>query len=415
MSSYQPVKRIGLGVIPRFIFAGLLSAAYSLIALHKSELHEGVNDIITVLVGGGCLGLLLVTALWFYERLDSWRTAGFLVAITAGANAVSLFAKYVPESLRQDNALPLLGITEHYDFRLFFPTCLVAFIGSALVLFRPRNALRTVPIAFAFSVLATLVFNYQVEQGRGGWINLLPGDVLGILWQTILVFFLALSLWIGQISINASSFQGSQIRTASAARNGLISLGILIACFSGVQLWSTALIHAERKRDAEHRELVRAILSHSPSRENLPPLEWEPAEEVLLPDIGGCTRYGPQLKILFAEDVLPAVDKAIPRALYPERYSYSATYSDDGGNYIPVEITVYPTPAWASYDVKPLPVLYPGKVWNLMKFGNRIYQFGTSFLWSSGNKVILIDCRLSQQPAIDAFIQAYLKKYPSSL
>lgn len=414
----QPLKRIGLGVIPRFIFAGLLSSAYSLIALQKSELHEGRNHIVTVLVGGLCLGLMLVTALWFYERLDSWRSAALLVAIMAVANGFSLFDKYVPASLRQDNALPLLGITEHYDFRLFFPTSLVAFIGFAIVLLRWRNALRTVPVAFAFSVFATLAFNYQVEQGRGGWINLLPGDVLGILWQMILALFLALSLWIGQISISAgpSTVRASQIRSVRPARNGFTTLGVLLGCFISVQLWTSALIHEERKRDAEHWAQVRAVLAHAPSRENLPPLKEEPAEEVLLPGIADCARYSPQMKILPAEDILPVLEKTIPRALFPERYSYSATYADElMQNYIPVEITAYPTADWAGYHVKPMPVLYPGKIWKLAKYGNNIYQFGTSFYWSSGNKVILLDCRIAQQRVIDEFLKAYLQKYHSSL
>jgi hypothetical protein len=84
-------------------------------------------------------------------------------------------------------------------------------------------------------------------------------------------------------------------------------------------------------------------------------------------------------------------------------------------NSIEVDIITYPTADWASYYLRPMPVLYPGKVWNLVKFGNTIYQIGTSFLWSSDNKVIFLDCRLARQPATDALIQAYLNKYPSSL
>lgn len=413
----QPSKRIGLGVIPRFIFVGLLSSAYSLVALHKSELHEGANNIITVLVGGMCLGLMLVTALWFYERLGSGRSAALLVAIMAVANGCSLFDQYLPEYLRQDNALPLLGITEKYDFRLFFPTCLVAFIGFTIVLLRWRNALRTVPIAFAFSVLATLAFNYRVTQGRVGWINVFPGDVLGILWQMILVLFLAFGLWIGQISIGAgsSTVQASQVPSFRPARNGLISLGILLSCFIGVQLWTSVLIREERKRDLEHQAQVRAVLAHAPSRENLPPLAQDSAEDVLLPKIAGCTRFLPRMKVLPAEDVLPVLEKTIPRALYPERYSYSTTYADDlMQNNIPVDITAYPTADWATYYVKPMPVLYPGKVWKLVKFGNNIYEVGTSFFWSSGNKVIFLDFRIAKEPVIDELLQDYLQKYPSA-
>src|SRR5262249_54569782 len=158
-----------------------------------------------------------------------------------------------------------------------------------------------------------------------------------------------------------------------SVRNGFISLGILIGCFIGVQLWTRALIEAERKRDREHAAEVRAVLADAPSRNNLPALKQEPAEEVLLPDFANCTRYSPQAKIVPEEKALPAPERTVPRALYPDRYSYSATYACDlGQNEIPVEVTAYPTAAWANYDVKPMPVLYEGKVWKIAKFGNNI-------------------------------------------
>ncbi len=409
-------NRIGLGVIPRFIFAGLLSSAYNLIALRKSELHEGANQIITVLVGGLCLGLFLVAALWFYERLDSWKSAALLIAIMVMANGFSLLDQYVPESLRQDNLLPLLGITDRDGFRLFLPTCLVAILGFAIVLLGTRNALRTVPIAFGFSVLATLVFNYQVVQGRSGWLNMFPGEVLGILWQMILVFSLAFTLWSGQISLRVghATVQDSRVHSVTWARNGLISLGILIGIFFSVQLWTSALIREERKRDAEHLAQIRAVFAYAPSRDNLPRLIQESSEDVL-PQIAGCTRYWPHMNILSAETVLPALETTTSRALYPERYSYTTTYADTYMlNTIPVNVTTFPTADWANYYVKPTTVLYTRNVWKLMKFGNNIHQIGTSFVWPSDNKVIFLDCQLAKQPMIDELLKTYLQKYPSS-
>jgi hypothetical protein len=419
----QPLKRIGLGVVPLFIFAGLLSSAYTLIALRKSELHEGGSHIIAVLVGGLCLGLMLVTALWFYERLASWRSAALLVAIMSLANGFSLFDKYVPQSLRQDNALPLLGITEKYDYILFFPTCLVALIGFAIVLFAWRHALRTVPIAFAFSVLATLAFNYKVEQGRDGWINLLPGDVLGIVWQITLVVFLALSLWVGQIRISArsSTIQASHIRSVRSTRNGFISLSILFSCFVGVQLWTRVAVKEHAKEVEQFQARVRVEITQSladaPSRENLPPLEQEPVDEVLLEKPAGCTRFGSRSTMVPAENVLPTTENVNARALRPKRYSYTATYAELCNAIIPVEVTAYPTAVWARYVVmRPsVLILYPKNAWKVLKLGNNLYQVGTHFSWSSGNKVIFLDCRVAQQSVVDALLNAYLAKYPSSL
>jgi hypothetical protein len=421
----QP-RRIGFGVIPRFIFAAMLSTAYMIIALQKSELQEGTNRIIAVLLGGFCLGLLMVTTLWFYERMESWKSAALLVAIMAIVNCSSLFDKYIPQSLHQDKDLPLLGTAELDHFVFFFPTCLIAFIGFALVLLRWRNALRTVPVAIVSAVIATLTFVYIVEQQRGSWVSPLSAEGLGILWQITLAFFLGLSLWVEQIVVGAAPLPDQSLRNGGGhwVGNGFISLGILITCFSGVQLWTSAAINQHRKMEAQHQEQIRVelakSLSDAPSRDNLPPLAQEPIEAILLEKAAGCTRFGPKSKMLPAEEALPAIEKKSPRALHPQRYSYTATYSDMVGSIVPVEVTSFPTTDWARYGVRHTPgpnmfILYPDHVWKPVKFGNNIYQVFTSYFWRSGNKIIFLDCRNAQQSVIDAMLKAFLEKYPSSV
>jgi hypothetical protein len=58
-------------------------------------------------------------------------------------------------------------------------------------------------------------------------------------------------------------------------------------------------------------------------------------------------------------------------------------------------------------------ILYPKNAWKVLKFGNNLYQVGTSFSWSSGNRVIFLDCRVAQQSVVDALLNAYLAKYPA--
>lgn len=237
-------RRIGLGVIPRFIFAGILSTAYTLIALRKSELHHGGNHIVTVLISAFCLGLFIVTSLWFYERLESWTTAALLVGIMVVANISAFFYKYVPQSFFQDTELPLLGFTEPIHVMLFFPTCLVAFIGFGLVLLGWRNAARTVPVAIIFATLAMLTFVKQVEN-QVGWGFRFSDEPLDVLWQMILVGFLALSLWVGQIATKpgAATVQSSRIPARLSARNGFITLGVLAGFFIGVQIWTSIVVN----------------------------------------------------------------------------------------------------------------------------------------------------------------------------
>lgn len=236
-------RRIGFGVIPRFIFAGMLSTAYTLIALRKSELHQGGNHILTVLISAFCLGLFIVTSLWFYERLESWTTTALLVGIMVVANISACFDKYVPQYLFQDKQLPLLGFTEPVHIVLFFPTCLVSFIGFGIVLLGWRNAGRTVPVAITFATLATLTFVKQVEH-QVGWGFRFSDEALDFPWQMLLVVFLGLSLWVGQITIRpgAATVQSSRIPVGFSVRNGFITLGVLVGCFIGVQIWTSFVV-----------------------------------------------------------------------------------------------------------------------------------------------------------------------------
>jgi hypothetical protein len=253
-------RRIGFGVIPCFIFAGMLSTAYTLIALKKSELHQGGNHIITALVSAFCLGLFIVTSLWFYERLESWTTAALLVGVMVVANGSAWFDKYVPQSLYQDKKLPLLGFTEPIHIVLFFPTCLLAFIGFALVLLGWRNAGRTVPVAVTFATLAMLTFVKQVEH-QVGWGFRFSDEALDFLWQMVLVFFLGLSLWVGQITIRpgATTVPPSRIPVGSSVRNGFITLGILVGCFIGVQIWTSVVVKRHAKMLPPAARLSRIV------------------------------------------------------------------------------------------------------------------------------------------------------------
>lgn len=381
-------------------------------------MHEGGNLVIAVLVGGACLGLMLVTALWFYERLDSWKSAMSLVAIMAVANCSFLFGKYVPHFLQQEKELPLLGLTKLEHSAFFFPTCVIAFCGFAFILLHRRNAVRTIPVAIVSAVVGTLVFVFIVEQQRSAWFSPLSAAGLGPLWQVTLVSFLGLSLWLGQISIRPelSAVESSPSRPTASARNGLISIGILVATFVAVQLWTSALIYQERRKNAEHQAHMRAALAHAPSRENLPLLEQEKIEKIFPADVAGSKPSPADVKMLPDEHVLPAGERSNPRALYPRRYFYKSTYFNPiDGESISVEVTAFPTTDWASYYVRSRPIFDRTNVWERIEVGNNFYQFDNSFDWVSGNKVISLDCRLARQPMSDAFLRAYLEKYPSSL
>jgi len=182
----------------------------------------------------------MVTALWFYRRLDSWESATLLVIVIVVGNCSTLFDQGSP-ALSKPMDLPFAGTTEPDHFLFFLCTCLVTFIGFALVLLRRRKALWTVLIATVFAVIATLTF-VSIVEGSRGIMNPFDAEGLGILWQMTLSFFLGLSLWVGQITMRPAMLQPSPDGVDSSVRNAFISLGILVLCFICVQIWTSAVV-----------------------------------------------------------------------------------------------------------------------------------------------------------------------------
>ena len=86
-----------------------------------------------------------------------------------------------------------------------------------------------------------------------------------------------------------------------------------------------------------------------------------------------------------------------------------------------VHITQYPNAEWARFDV----LNSTGGLGRtrLSRFGHTFYQQGLDFYWSSGDRLIQLDCRCTQPlfkgehyppPVIDEFLQAYFAKYPAT-
>jgi|ERR1044071_1295387 hypothetical protein len=422
--------RINWGVMPLLMVAGLVSALETEMSILRSEYNGGGNLTSTVLLSGLCLGLTIITALWFYRRIQSWTSAALLVVMMVVANCSPLFYKYVPSAFYQDKDLPLLGTTALYLFAFIFPSCFVAFIGFALVLLPPRKALRTLPMAIFSAGLATLTFALIVDLQRGAWFSFWSAEPLGLLWQNTLASFLGLSLWLGQITVGAGSptLKPSRFRAAgSSLRNGFISLGLLVGYFICLHVWTGAVVKRYARSVEQYQARVKTELAQSlaeaPSRENLPAVEQKPIDEALLRHkIGGWAPYGSDSRMLPAETTLPAYEKANTRALLPQRYLSSVSYWDGGnGMALPiVNVTTYPTADWARYELRHIPtsneiIIRPDSVKQVMKFGNRLYQEGPYFYWPSGDKLVFLNFMGMHQSVIDDFLKVYLEKYPSAL
>ena len=238
MNEQRPA--FGFGVIPRFVIAGAFSAAYWLIVLQKSELHHGSIDVLTVLLGSCFLGLTITTVLWLYGRMPSWRSAALLVGMVTIANGATAIACHPPERFEQDQDLLLLTQTI-----LFLGACLFIFPAFALVLRYGRSAIRVLAAAFVSAGIAGFAFFYVVRANRGGMINVLPGNALGVVWQIGFTSFLGASLWAGDL-VAARTHDAEPARRQElprqGTRNALIAVAILVTFGILVQIWAQVMV-----------------------------------------------------------------------------------------------------------------------------------------------------------------------------
>jgi hypothetical protein len=160
-------------------------------------------------------------------------------------------------------------------------------------------------------------------------------------------------------------------------------------------------------------EEIRTRLASAPSRANLPALNPDPFDRVFLME--GVGEWRPYLT---SSSRLTAEGTGGPTfAPRPERISYYVRYAHAPAGVdslaVTVHITQYPNAEWARFDV--LNSTGRDDLTRLSRFGHTFYQDGPYFSWSSGDRLIQLDCQGTLPPVIDEFLQAYFAKYPSDL
>ena len=108
-------------------------------------------------------------------------------------------------------------------------------------------------------------------------------------------------------------------------------------------------------------------------------------------------------------------------AAAPSHILYSATYAQpNGDSHVDVEISQYPNSDWARYELRNTPT--PNELFKQSKqiqlvneFGSKVYKEAMYRYWSSGDKLVFLDCAGILPADIEKILKAYLSKYPSSI
>jgi hypothetical protein len=387
-------------LVPVLTCAGFVSGVYTHMVIEEIS-YGTANPYPFTFFGSLSLGLALCAVLWAFGFVPSGKAAATLVAATIAVHLIRVFAivSRVLDPLFVDVTLPIVGTVDLGEPVDHFLVALALYSAFLLVLVpgrRKRWTLLATPVCAVLTVVVVLSFVRAADS------LLVNSAILSFPAQTTQACFLAVAL----------ALAGTEIRTPQK-RLALVyvQLGYFLAVSAGTDRF------VDRPRQAavaRAQEEIATRVASAPSRVNLPALNEDRLDRVFLMEgVGGWRPSSPSSSRIPADQAGGAT--FAPR---PERISYYASYSrttarSDDFTAVTVDITQYPNAEWARFDV----LNSTGRVGllRLSQFGQTFYQDGPYFSWSSGDRLVLLDCQGTSQPVIDEFLKAYLAKYPSGL
>jgi len=419
--SKEPVSkaRIHWSLLPILTVAGLFSGMYSEWFLWWRSFDVWpFNTYKLPFLASVSFGLSLAAVLWFYGLIRSWKTVMTLLALAIAVPFLAVFlGKYFIVLPIPEIFIILVGS---------FVTVLLQLAGFLYLLVPERGgrwvwwmALRSALAGFLFACVVGLLGGGRAGFSAG---NLLLVEFGEAAWQTGLALLLGIALCAKQDSPHAPTVKAPE--TSAWPKSRFAVFPILVGYFAVVSVWSNL---ARERAHEEKRELRTRIaaeitqsLAEAPSLENLPQLKPQPMDQVLV--MHQVASWTPYYSGSYDRPAEPAgISGYHPYAPYPHRLIYYVYYAEPENNYaVGVDVTQYPNPNWAKYEVRNTPgrnALIEDRegIKRLSRFGNNLYSAGPDFYWSSGDKLIVLNCSGILPTVIDEFLKAYLEKYPSSI
>ena len=325
-----------------------------------------------------------------------------LVAATLASHFLYLFAIGEPLlSLNSNVTLSLEGTVQPPRFATFSLLALLLYSVFVVVLVPGRKKLWAPVIALVSAPPAALCVSYIDAHGSIIW----NGAMLAPLWQTALAGFLGVALTLTPVDVRSP---GKRFAVLYVLAGYFLLFGTL-SYFASI---------SDRKRiDENDRRMaakIAAWLAAAPSRDNLPELEEQPLDQVLLMDGVGDWKPDRSGSTDLAAEQQGQYTTEAPR---PDRIEYHVLYSrialvPEGARWLRAIVTQFPNRAWAEYAA-----VNRGTSWfegqSLTRSGTQLRRRDKSVWWSSGNMLIFLDYYGdSMTGGFDELLKAYLAKYP---
>lgn len=409
-------------LIPALTLAGFVSAIFTAFIWWPSIVAGNNSAVLYTVLGSISFGLSLGVVVWFYGLVQSWKILGGLVALTVAAHLVELQAgTHAGVGLLEYIKVPVIGNLEPLVAVTSFGVAFVLYV-TWMLLTSPRCRIaRGVLFALGSAFLAALTITTIHGTQRRAWISFFTGRPLELVWQTVLAFFLGIVLALKRAMPPVHAPSEIEKPRASFPRRRALC-GVLAGYFLVTGTWSISVARRDARRRAQLVASIEAEaatkLAHAPSFDNLPPLGVKPFDEVLVwQNIGDWAPSAPGFYVTPAIRNNPSRLPELQAQVAPERKTYYLSYYSKSarGPAIQANVTVYPNEQWARYEVEVPPITRRERNIQLLQhFGNNIYQDGPYFYWSSGDKVVRLECQGVLPDVIDEFLKAYLQKFRSS-
>jgi len=244
------------------------------------------------------------------------------------------------------------------------------------------------------------------------------GQPLWLVWQPTLAAFLGVAIWAGSIRQTSPQTSGPR-ESKPQVHNGYAGLYILGFFVLVVGIWGGTLAHRQKevadKKWAWTTSQIARSIQETPPLANLPKDEPAPIEEVME------TNALDDWRMYIHEAHRLNAQTSVSGPMLPDREQYTAYFTKAKYDYpVSVTITQFPTPAWASFELRNTPMqnaffTQHKEILRITRFGGILYQDGPYLYWSSGDKLIFLDCSGTLPADINRFLGAYTRKYPSSI
>jgi hypothetical protein len=419
MIETSSTSRTSILVVPVLSIVGLLSAIFTL-PFWFTFSTEYQSEFLFALLQSLILGLAVSAVLWGFEYIRRWTKFIAVVAAIVGAHSLE---RFLDSRLPQQTLLCWdCSSTSSFTTKVaihFFLVSSIVFIAS-VGLIEPRPKVHWILLtSLASSMLGSVAIGFLdawAQREKAGLA--FNGQPLWLLWQPTMAAFLGVAVWAG--SLRQTSPQASiPHESKPQAHNRYSALYILGFFVFVIVIWGGTLAHRQKEVTDEKwawtiSQIARSI-QETPPLANLPNDEPAPIEEVMETNaLDDWKMYSHEAHRLNAQ----ASENG---PVLPDREQYTARFAKAKYDYpVSVTITQFPNSAWARFELRNTPMqsaffTQHKEILRITRFGGILYQDGPYLYWSSGDKLIFLDCSGTLPADINRFLGAYTRKYPSSI